>query len=56
MGVHNFVLIHDRAHRHLEHRHLETAQEFADRRTSCSARDRMTAHAAAAALRPVTRS
>ena len=51
MGVHDFVLIHERAHRH-----LETVQEFADRRTSCSARDRMTAHAAAAALRPVTRS
>ena len=50
MGVHNFVLICDRAHRH-----LETVHEFADRRTPRSARDRMT-HAAAAALRPVTRS
>lgn len=51
MGVHDFVLIYDRAHRH-----LETVQEFAGRRTPCSARDRMTAHAAAAALRSVTRS
>ena len=51
MGVHNFVLICDRAHRR-----LETVQEFADRRTPCSARDRMTAHAAALALRPVTHS
>jgi len=51
MRVHNFVLIHVRAHRH-----SETVQEFAGRRTPCSARDRMTTHAAAAALQPVTRS
>ena len=51
MGAHNFVLIHDRAHRR-----LETVQEFTDRRTPCSARDRMTTHAAAAAQQPVTRS
>ena len=45
MGVHSFVLIYDRAHRR-----LETVQESAGRRTPCSARDRITSHAAAAAL------